>query len=597
MAETNNLKKVKVQLLSKFKPILEQKHTYYFYHSGRGCGKSRNIAIALVMLSAMQKLNFLIVRDSEENLMRSVYKDILAVADEMGLKDMFRAVGKKIICKATGSEFLFLGLQDYNAENVKSISNINITFVEEAQKIGKYALELLIPSVLRQTMNDGLETQTDLTNGGRIGKHINSIIFALNPRFKEDAVWDYFMEHGEVAGTYYCKLTQDDNVFFKNTRMQQAMENDRLILDSKNFANKWLGELIDYGDSLFSHKAFENMLNNAPIRFERDDYIRLVIGCDPAMTSNKESNEYGISVVGLKKNGEMVMIENATATHDPNSFAVKVCDLYAEYRADEIVVETNQGGDFIKSMLLGVNPLAVVSEVRAIKDKVTRASPVASLAANNRIKLMEAGREQLITQMKKMTLAGYIEKRASPDALDAFTWAVFRLADVGYLQDENSFFFIDDFIDETNDYAFIDSEFNVFYNEGNEVFKVVIQGCATLRCAAQMRIVSLEKVGMTIKQEMLSPDIRNFLPDDEFNWNFENAIFYEKDRLTLDEQAEFIREFSKNTGAKIDVSRCKTSAYKNMNGNLAEITLRRFKAGVEKKNPIISAIYYATRQC
>lgn len=591
IAET---KKVKVQLISKFKPILEQKHTYYFYHSGRGCGKSRNIAIALVMLSVMQKLNFLVIRDSEENLMKSVYKDILQVVDEMGLKDMFRAVGKKIICKATGSEFVFMGIQDHNAENVKSISNINITFVEEAQSIGKYALELLIPSVLRQNLTDENEITNDLEKG-KIGKRINSIIFALNPRFKEDAVWDYFMEHGEVKGTYYCKLTQDDNTFFKNTLMQQAMENDKQILDEKTFANKWLGELLDYGDSLFSSKAFNNMLTGAPLQFERDDYIRLVIGCDPAMTSNNDSNEYGISVVGLKRSGEMVMIENATDKHDPNSFAEKVCDLYSQYRADEIVVETNQGGDFIKSMILGVNPLAVVAEVRAIKDKVTRASPVAALASNNRIKLMEFGRDQLVMQMKKMTLKGYTEKKASPDALDAFTWAVFRLADVGYLQDENSFFLIEDFIDETNDYAFIDNEFNVFYSEGNEVFKARIQVCATLRCAAQFRFCELEKIGSRITQEMLSNEMPNLLPDDEFNWGLDNATFYAKEKLTLDEQAEYIREWQKENEVKIDVGRCKGAVYKNMNGNLAEYTLRRFKLGVDKKNPILSTIFYALK--
>ncbi|MGN8474734.1 phage terminase large subunit [Helicobacter pylori] len=48
-----------------------------------------------------------------------------------------------------GSTFLFKGMQEYNAGNIKSIADINITWIEEAQYFSERSWELLVPSVIR----------------------------------------------------------------------------------------------------------------------------------------------------------------------------------------------------------------------------------------------------------------------------------------------------------------------------------------------------------------------------------------------------------------------------------------------------------------
>lgn len=577
-----------IEILQPFLPILEQKHTYYFYHSGRGMGKSENIIRSLLVLSLGQKLRFLIIRSTKASLKQSVYATFKEIILSLGLEKYFKFRGDRIICH-NGSEFIFMGIKTHNALEVKSIYGVNITFVEEAEGLSEGALRTLLPSVLRQRTDiDANETENDLENSS-FGKSVNSVIFAMNPKFKEDAVWQFFMGQEPPENALIVKLTREDNPYFEKTGMLQLMEHDYKILPKNVADNIWGGELLDFGDDcIFTSEAFRLMTNHS-YEYDRDDYTRVVIGIDPAMTNKNKSNEYGISVVGLNKRKEIIMIANYTKSHNPNSFAIQVCNLYGQYMADEVVVETNQGGDFIKSAILNVNPFVIVREVRAIKDKVTRATPVANLAALGRIKLLDFGREQLIMQMKQTTLLGYMGgKGESPDALDAFTWGVFALANIGNLQDESSFFNVDSFNTDLTDYGFRNATLRFAYKNKNEILYIeadIVEN-ATLR-----RAINIKKC-LPLKEIPQDDGEFIMLQDDEANWGHSNAFLYEDDNTKLNDKAEAILDYSKRTGTAINISDCEKAVYQNMNENLLETSLRQFKLDDQKTNIILEALYF-----
>lgn len=580
--------KPEIDILAPFLPILEQKYTYYFYHSGRGQGKSENIIRSLLVLSLGRKLRFLIVRSTKASLKQSVYATFKEIIIALGLEKYYKFRGDRIICH-NGSEFIFMGIKTHNALEVKSIYGVNITFVEEAEGLSEGALRTLLPSVLRQRQDIGIESKTNDIDSNSFGEYVNSVIFAMNPKFREDAVWQFFMEKEPPENSLVVRLTREDNPYFEKTGMQKLMEHDYKILPRNVADNIWKGELLDFGDDcIFTSEAFKLMVNHS-YEYNRDDYTKIVIGIDPAMTNKDKSNEYGISIVGLNRRKEIVMIGNYTQAHNPNSFAIQVCNLYGQYQADEVIVETNQGGDFIKSAILNVNPFVIVKEVRAVRDKVTRATPVANLAALGRIKLLDYGRDQLIMQMKKTTLLGYMGgKGESPDALDAFTWGVFALANIGNLQDENSFFNMDNFSTDLKDYGFRNATLRFAYRNKNEMIYIEAE---ILENATLRRAINIKKC-LPLKEMPKDDGLPIMLQDDEANWSYSNAYLYDEDNTKLNDKAENILNYSKRTGTAINVSECETAIFENMNENLVETTLRKFKIDDKKSDTILEAIYY-----
>ena len=97
----------------------------------------------------------------------------------------------------------------------------------------------------------------------------------------------------------------------------------------------------------------------------------------------------------------------------------------ARHKADRLVVEVNQGGDLVTSVIRGVDALVPIKAVHASKGKVARAEPVAALYEQGRVAHLR-GLAALEEQMCRMTVQGYAGK-GSPDRVDALVWALTEL--------------------------------------------------------------------------------------------------------------------------------------------------------------------------
>ena len=191
----------------------------------------------------------------------------------------------------------------------------------------------------------------------------------------------------------------------------------------------WLGEpLRNVEGVIFSDDTRKKLTRQDTTFFQEGMYSKVIISIDPATTSKDFSNEYGIIVEGLDKHGNVCVIDDLSQVCTPEQFASIVEEAYFDYGCEYAVVETNQGGDFIKSTLVVKNPHIRVKEVRASKDKVNRATPVANLASLGRVLLLNENRHHLLNQIKRLTSKGYIGKKGeSPDRLDALVWGVYEL--------------------------------------------------------------------------------------------------------------------------------------------------------------------------
>ena len=155
---------------------------------------------------------------------------------------------------------------------------------------------------------------------------------------------------------------------------------------------------------------------------------RIVVGVDPPTTGREGSDECGIVVVaadtaGAPQRWRAVVLEDASVRGvSPEGWAKAVVAAVDRHGADRIVVEVNQGGDMVESVIRGIDPFAAIRKVNATRGKHVRAEPVAALYEQGRVR-HKRGFRQLEDQMCQMTAAGFVGK-GSPDRLDALVWAL-----------------------------------------------------------------------------------------------------------------------------------------------------------------------------
>lgn len=427
-----------IEILEAFKPLLTRLHTYYVYSSGRGCGKSYGIAQCVILLAAISKKRILCIREIQKSLNESVKALVENLIVDMGLGNIFSIKHDSIEC-VNGSKFLFMGMRDANAINVKSIADIDITWVEEAEAFSKKSWELLIPSVTR-TSNP-------------------QIIISFNPRYEDDVIYQTFFVRKPPPRSFIKKLYPEDNPFFAQSNLEVQRLHDLETLPESEYRHKWLGELISLSEEcIFTKEGFAKMVDgkNMPTTlddFKRSNYSEVYIALDPATTSAETSNEFGVVVVGITKDGIYHVIGDYTDHHTPSDVAVLTSSLYNQFDCSGCVVETNQGGDFIKHVLLEFNPGLYIIEVKATKDKTYRASPVASLASLGKLKVLDifTPRDRLLLQMRNTTKRGYLgPKGSSPDALDACAWGIHHLSGLSERFTANSLFNVEDLAFDSN---------------------------------------------------------------------------------------------------------------------------------------------------
>jgi phage terminase large subunit-like protein len=159
-----------------------------------------------------------------------------------------------------------------------------------------------------------------------------------------------------------------------------------------------------------------------------DMFSRIVIGVDPAVSTNPWSDETGIVVVGIREsNNKCVVLEDASGQMNPTNWAFKVHELYKKYRADKVVAEANQGGDLVEFVLKTHNESMAVRLVHATKGKYVRAEPVSLLYEKGYVEHLGSF-PVLEDQMCQFTRDMDRDKlQFSPDHADALVWAITEL--------------------------------------------------------------------------------------------------------------------------------------------------------------------------
>jgi len=149
---------------------------------------------------------------------------------------------------------------------------------------------------------------------------------------------------------------------------------------------------------------------------------RIVIAIDPAVTSERDSDETGIIVAG-KLNDITYILDDLSGIYTPSGWATVAIKGFEKYNADRIIGEANNGGDMIEEILRNINRSISYKKVWASRGKTTRAEPVVSLYEQGKIKHVGI----LNKLEEEMTSWAAMKGERSPNRVDALVWAVNEL--------------------------------------------------------------------------------------------------------------------------------------------------------------------------
>jgi phage terminase large subunit-like protein len=185
--------------------------------------------------------------------------------------------------------------------------------------------------------------------------------------------------------------------------------------------------LVDDPDALF-HQA----VIDAHRVFEAPELVRIGVGIDPAVSTNRRSDLTGIVAVGVDVARHLFVLADGTGKFTPEAWARRAIDLAVAQGADFFVVERNKIGELAKSNVsIALRSRELLGEFDILEaysmlDKGARATPVASLYEQGRVHHVGRRLGELEAEM-----TGWNPKLGrSPNRLDALVHCAFALLDL-----------------------------------------------------------------------------------------------------------------------------------------------------------------------
>ncbi len=199
--------------------LFDESARYIAVYGGRGSGKSRSIATALILRAVQKPLRILCSREIQKSIKDSVKRLLDDEIERLGLQSFFVSTDTEIRGR-NGSLLLFAGLRT-NIDSIKSMEGIDICWVEEAQTVSQSSLDVLIPTVRKPG---------------------SQLWFSWNPKQDTDPVDVKFRGETVPPGTVALSVNWQDNPWFPDV-LRSEMEYDR-SRDVDKYRHIWEGDYL-----------------------------------------------------------------------------------------------------------------------------------------------------------------------------------------------------------------------------------------------------------------------------------------------------------------------------------------------------------------
>lgn len=267
------LKTLEVNIPRYFKPLLADAR-YKGIHGGRASSKSHTVAEYIVAQCIMNPgMRVLCTREVQKSINQSVKKLIEDKIEKFGASSMFQIKQSEIVTPGNGL-IMFQGLLAHTVDSIKSIENISICWIEEAQTVSQRSLDILRPTIFR--------------------KKGACIIATWNPRDPKDPI-DQLLRANPPKDAIVVQANYMDNPFLPEITLEE-IEYDR-GRDMDKFRHVWLGEYLVQSEA----SVFKNWRTEY---FDTPDGAKFLYGADWGFS--KDPTTLIRSFVGDWKDGKAI---------------------------------------------------------------------------------------------------------------------------------------------------------------------------------------------------------------------------------------------------------------------------------------------------
>lgn len=351
---------------------------FWFLLGGRGSGKTFTGANHIYELGKNH-----IFRPGEKKIVRvalisETFTDvrITMIEGETGLRSIIPQDLEIAWNRSLGEYKFFIPGTDYREVHCFAYSSERPELLRGPQH---HYVWLDEPAKLKDADKEPTDPSTTWSNmlmGLRLGKNPHAVITGTPEPHK---LIKMLVNHEDCITHVMSSIDNWDN-------LPEAMKKNiqRLPKTSRVYRQEVLAEiLLDNPNSIIAQESID--ANRAEVPDDKE--VHLVLGYDPSMTSNDESDETGIILAGFtvevektltgeEKNTEAYILEDWSGHYDPTKQGQIVVDLLLEKYIPELIFEQNQGAEFvlnnIKTTLLN-HPDVREAHWREMKKKSTKA--------------------------------------------------------------------------------------------------------------------------------------------------------------------------------------------------------------------------------
>ena len=249
-----------ISLPEKLYPLINPKR-YNVIHGGRGSGKSEGIARLLIIRALQSQRRILCCREFQTSIRESVHALLKSIIQIHGLQDYFQVNFNGIKCTLTGSEFVFAGLAEHTVDSIKSLYGFTDVWVEEAQRLSKRSMELLLPTIRAE---------------GSV------FFFTFNPELESDPVYKRFVsEKDALDDALVIEMNYHDNPWFPEVLKTEMEACKRRSME--DYLHIWLGKTRSFTQaSILGHLIQEKEFEPLP-HWQADYGIDWGFAADPTV--------------------------------------------------------------------------------------------------------------------------------------------------------------------------------------------------------------------------------------------------------------------------------------------------------------------------
>lgn len=168
---------------------------------GRGGAKSHFFAEECVLEMYRKLTRVVCIREVQSSIRESVRQLVVDKIEQFNLKPFFHILDDEIR-SANGGLMIFKGMQNYNANNIKSLEGYDIAWVEEAQALSALSLRMLRPTIRKP--------------GSRL-------MFSWNPRYPTDPVDALLRGPNPPKDSIVVKTLWSDNPFLPDVLHEEML--------------------------------------------------------------------------------------------------------------------------------------------------------------------------------------------------------------------------------------------------------------------------------------------------------------------------------------------------------------------------------------